>query len=134
MREIKFRGKSKTDGSWVYGSLILSSKSKDGFKQAWILPQTILPLGALSTPTSRFIEVFTDSVSEYTGRADENGKEIYEGDNLKSNSTDFIYPVCYDVNHAGFVTISNRAELSPNNWKHSQIIDNINENKELLKG
>src|SRR3989304_9140917 len=77
-------------------------------------------------------------IMQYTGLKDKNGKEIYEGDILRTNEhIDFIV---WNEKKCGFSYSNDKSNMSLPQWfEHGQysgteIIGNIYENPELLKG
>lgn len=71
MREIKFRGKRLDNGEWVYGFVLFNQDRSEAV------------IAKLTDTESVCENVDPATVCQFTGRLDDNGKEIYEGDVIK---------------------------------------------------
>lgn len=121
-REIKFRGKRVENGNWVYGDLV--HNAFDGTSMT-------IPIG-IQPDNSYPIAVHPETVGQYTGLKDKDGKEIYEGDQLYICAG---YACLVEFQDAMFVGVYNHPEdgevlpLSDHNLKKAEI---IHDNPELL--
>ena len=122
-REIKFRGKSKRTRELVYGYYWTNENGN------YFIRQTVDLDGCFSIAD---IEIDIETLGQYTGLHDKNGKEIYEGDILKGTfygfpmpEYDYVFQIYWNEKVKGFM--ANYFEPS-----ECKVIGNIYDNPELL--
>ena len=130
MREILFRGKT-VGGEWVYGDLL-----HDGFDY---------DVAIWEIETKLVTEVIPETVGQFTGLTDKNGKKIFEGDIVKDfipfNFTiggkkefeENVYVVEYCVQKCGFKPFCETDYYGQPIIEECKVIGNIHDNPELLE-
>lgn len=132
MRTIKFRGKSRYDRRWIIGALVPIGKRP-----------CIAEFGKLFELT----EVDYESVGQFTGLSDHNGREIYEGDIITVKG-DYPRVVLWDkmswalmpteYYHEEDFWVMNLQHPGLDWWDEFadefEIIGNIYENPDMLRG
>lgn len=126
MREIKFRGRRTDNGEWVYGDLVHT-----GTDAIAILESGAPCLEAVT-------DVVPESVGQFTGLYDKNGKEVYERDIVEIDGA-IKGIVRYNARHCRYemATVCEPLEneriplgRSIDDW---EVIGNIHANPKLLK-
>ena len=129
MREIKYRGKTVSTKEWVCGDLV--HNAFNGHR--------IFPVG-IQIPGCYPDEVIAETVGQFTGLHDKNGKELYEGDVIRSKNH---HPEKMEIRfiEGGFCAWwgSDDYPIDINHFYDSkgccfEVIGNIHENPELLEG
>lgn len=136
MREILFKGKKKDNGEWIEGYLM--DGGMPGEKRIFIGK---LVIGKWTVTADEFDEVDPDTICEYTGLTDKNGKKIWENDILMAH-LDESYPedATYETVEwgvAGWVGhetgSTDKEYLNKFDLEHYEVVGNIFDNKELLQ-
>ena len=125
-KEVKFRGKCNKEGDWYYGYLFKTDDGSMGILEKYV------PLKEL-----RYFEVDHDTVGQYIGVDDKNGKEIYEDDIVLSDDGK-VGQVQWFEEHLAFMiwcVTDNKVYFAyENDFSKIEVIGNVYENADLLKG
>lgn len=127
MREILFRGKRKNNGKWAYGYLYIRN---DG--------QYEISFYSKYFDSERFTyDVIPETVGQYIGLTDKNGKKIFEGDIVERLwlGEKHIYRIYYDSDISSFIGADIDCQgFTTFNYDSCEfeVIGNIYDNPELL--
>lgn len=142
MREILFRGKREDSGEWVYGDL-LQDKDLDVCMIEYF--DYYLSDTGLERDYHQHV-IIHETIGQYTGLTDKNGKKIFEGDifrELDGGMNNIPRMVCWDERHLKW-----KCPLVKKHWAYGyndcslwmihgekiEVIGNIHDNPELLGG
>lgn len=153
-REIKFRGQRTDTKEWIFGYIAEFINYLDGDGKLGIQVIKQVPSGfdrMMPAWETELIEVIQETIGQYTGLHDKNGKEIYEGDVTRAEDGE-IFTVKYgehatsewnDNWELGFyVESTSEEEISRAirtdiifwvKYRALEVIGNIYENPELLE-
>lgn len=122
MREVLFRGKRKSDEQWIYGRL-----SYNGLGDT---------MKIIENNFFKEIQIMSDTIGQYTGLTDKNGTKIFEGDIFLFGFEPCV--VRYDTENARFMLYKNGISMingfNADTMKSKEVVGNIHDNPELLKG
>lgn len=128
MREFLFRGKRLDNGEWVYGYYVYAPNH---LNQQEHLIQPVADDGQLAA----LRKVDPDTVGQFTGKFDKNGRRIFEGDICRIN--DMIYKVEFKYSQWAISALLKQYYRYPtfhfNCGESCEIIGNIYDNPELLE-
>ncbi len=122
MTKSEFRGKQITTGNWLYGDLMHDSENG-----CYIYPMDAEGLYKEN-------KVIPETVGQFTGQCDMNGKKIYEGDIIRHSPNSDIY---YIVEWYGCELVAKQIGASSYAgiayWLDvTEVIGNIQDNPGLL--
>lgn len=132
MREILFRGKRTDNGTWAYGYLFC------------IWEKTYLCWGT-TNDVPNMKEVIPETVGQFTGLTDKNGKKIFEGDICKFKRFNDVHigKVVFNVTTASFIMwyqpiVGAYGEKATQKMLLSvcdniEVVGNIHDNPELME-
>ena len=143
MRTIKFRGKNLYNNEWIFGDLIQYESGEMA-----IFSNKLSQYGCEATEMFNRSKVISETVGQFTGLLDKNGKEIYEGDIVEwlffSYEREYYLKGCIEwhqgglifnvtennFENAGFYAIS---DLNTDTESDIKILGNIYDNPDLIK-
>jgi uncharacterized phage protein (TIGR01671 family) len=119
MREILFRGKYTPNGSWIMGDLYQYQSGLKAIKGNMVIP---------------------DTIGQFTGLTDKNGKKIFEGDIVRLDIAGVIFNAVCKFHSGSFGLVWHY--MGVDRWQaftgmchvEYEVIGNIHDNPELMEG
>ena len=143
MREILFRGKRIDNGEWIEGQLLHFTSSVGNHELSIIVESCEWDNANEWFNLGKRAKVDPETVGQYTGLTDKNGKKIFEGDIISEkppmNEIAYIGYVAYDEEAAVWRFMINNdgkynGVLFGTYSRSYTVIGNIHDNPELMEG
>lgn len=115
MREILFRGKRLQGNNWIEGYFYKSDinyRERTSGKATLIFTPDCDTFIRVPEAHNSFM-VHADTVGQYTGLTDKNGKRIFEGDIMEFDAYGFHYKGVVSFVDGNFGVVCNRPNASP---------------------
>ncbi len=134
MREILFRAKRIDNGEWVEGYYLKTTLGKD------IEPSDVIfvPFKINRFGQWGWIKVLPETLCQFTGMVDKNGRRIWENDIIKHEISDTIGVVkWYQEDYVGWCVddiVIDEQQFTDEMWNECEVIGNVFGNPELMKG
>ena len=129
MREILFRGQRKCDKEWVEGGFV-SLNLENGNRTMYIMgsfKRTNI-YGVDICECFFYDEVIPETVGQFTGLTDKNGKKIFEGDIVQNTITKVPAIVRWYSEYSAFILYCKKYSrvyfLYDNDFKYIEVIGN----------
>ncbi|MCI9682762.1 MAG: hypothetical protein HFI26_15455 [Lachnospiraceae bacterium] len=122
MREILFRGKRQDYGVWVEGYYMHNFWNDGG--------------DTIHFPDGGCCEIISETLGQYTGLIDKNGRKIFEGDILKSELGK-IGKISFNESHMAFMILKKTENkyyhVEECSGNHMEVIGNIYDNPDFYE-
>lgn len=118
-REILFRGKRVDSSEWFEGSY-------------WLSRSAVRETTYITDGYGNLFCVIPETVGQFTGLTDKNGVKIFEGDIIKHKEN--LFEIKYSTEQARYLAVLTNGVFDPVAMQNCEVVGNVFDNSELLKG
>ena len=129
MREILFKGKQADNGEWVL-SINLIQKYCNETKKVYF---------SKGIGTSYYVEVIPETVGQYIGLTDKNGKKIFGGDIVRDEQSGYAYIIKWFQEYACYALADRRGNMAFDAYEIEMflsdliVVGNIHDNSDFTE-